>query len=106
MSCRTQRLVVLGAVLAVGAACGSAKGPGGGLNPVQKVYDKQTGRLTRLSYDTNKNGRIDTECYMDGTRVVRIELDRDEDGKVERWEYYGPDQTLEKVGISRANDAR
>ena len=26
------------------------------------------------------------------------------DGKVERWEHYGPDQKLEKIGFSRAND--
>ena len=43
---------------------------------------------------------------MDGARVVRIEIDKDEDGKIDRWEYYGPDQKLEKVGFSRANDGK
>ena len=43
---------------------------------------------------------------MDGARVVRIEIDKDEDGKIDRWEYYGADQKLEKVGISRASDGK
>ena len=43
---------------------------------------------------------------MDGARVVRIEIDKDEDGKIDRWEYYGADQKLEKVGFSRANDGK
>jgi hypothetical protein len=71
---------------------------------VQAVYDKQSGRLRQLTYDSNKNGKTDGIGYMDGTRILRIELDKDEDGKVERWEYYGADQKLEKVGISGAND--
>ena len=73
---------------------------------VQAVYDQQTGRLRQLTYDSNKNGRPDSISYMDGTRVLRVEVDKDEDGKVERWEYYGADQKLEKVGLSRANDGR
>ena len=33
---------------------------------------------------------------MDGARIVRVEIDKDEDGKIDRWEYYGPDQKIEK----------
>src|SRR5262249_52359557 len=43
---------------------------------------------------------------MDGARVVRIEIDKDEDGKIDRWEYYGPDQKIEKIGFSRSNDGK
>ena len=43
---------------------------------------------------------------MDGARVLRIEIDQDQDDKVERWEYYGADQKLEKVGFSRSNDGK
>ena len=39
---------------------------------------------------------------MDGARVVRIEIDKDEDGKIDRWEYYDANQKLEKIGSSRA----
>ena len=73
---------------------------------IEPVYDKQTGKLTLLKYDSNGNGKVDTFSYMDGARVVRIEIDKDEDGKIERWEYYGPDQQLLKIGLSRANDGR
>jgi hypothetical protein len=73
---------------------------------VEPVYDKQTGRLTLLKYDSNKNGVPDTFSYMDGTKVLRIEIDKDEDGKIDRWEYYDADQKLIKVGFSRENDGR
>jgi hypothetical protein len=43
---------------------------------------------------------------MDGARVVRIEIDSDEDGRIDRWEYYGPDQQLEKIGFSRLGDGK
>jgi EF hand len=69
-------------------------------------YDKATGKLQLLKYDSNGDGKIDTWSYMDGPRVVRIEIDRDGDGTVDRWEYYTPDQKLEKVGFSRANDGK
>jgi hypothetical protein len=73
---------------------------------IEPVYDKTTGRLQELRYDSDKNGKTDTVSYMDGTRVLRIEIDKDEDGKTERWEYYGADQKLEKVGFARAADGR
>ena len=85
-------------------ACRPASDQVAGPPPVRKVYNDKTGRLERLDYDTRNSGRIDTRCYMDGTRILRIEIDRDDDGKVDRWEYYGPDQKLEKVGVSRLND--
>ena len=69
-------------------------------------YDPQTGKLRLLKYDSNGDGKIDTVSYMDGARVVKIEIDMDQDGKVDRWEYYGPDQKLEKVGISRVGDGK
>jgi hypothetical protein len=69
-------------------------------------YDKKTGRLSMLKYDANGNGVVDTWSYMDGARVVRIEIDKDEDGKIDRWEYYGADQKLAKVGFSRQSDGK
>ena len=73
---------------------------------VQGHYDRKTGKLTSITYDSNRNGKIDTWSYMDGARVVRIEIDKDEDGRIDRWEYYTPDQKLEKVGYSRANNGK
>lgn len=69
-------------------------------------YDENTGKLRLLKYDSNGNGKIDTWSYMDGARVIRIEIDSDEDGKIDRWEYYDAEQHLEKVGLSRAGDGK
>ena len=55
---------------------------------IQPTYDKGTGRLARLDYDSNNNGKPDTWAYMDGARLVRLEADENEDGKIDRWEYY------------------
>ena len=65
------------------------------------TYDEKTGKLTRITADLNKNGKIDTFTYMDGTRVLRSEIDADEDGKIEKWEYHGDDGTVIKVAVSR-----
>jgi hypothetical protein len=37
---------------------------------------------------------------------LALVLGPDEDGKLDRWEYYDANQTLERTGISRANDGR
>ena len=73
---------------------------------IEPVYDKTTGGLQLLKYDSDGDGKVDTVSYMDGPRVLRIEIDKDEDGKVDRWEYYDADQKLEKVGFSRASDGK
>jgi hypothetical protein len=85
------------------AACSSERDHG--RKRITPEYDK-SGKLQLLKYDANGNGIVDTWSYMDGARVVRIEIDKDEDGKIDRWEYYGPDQKLLKVGFSRQNDGK
>ena len=67
-------------------------------------YDTTTGHLSKIELDANKNGKNDTVSYMDGTRVIRVELDLDENGKVERWDFYGADGKLEKVGLASKDD--
>ena len=61
-------------------------------NRVQAQYDKSSGKLTRLEYDGNANGKPDTWAFMDGTRLSRLEADENEDGKIDRWEYYSATQ--------------
>src|SRR5579862_5481774 len=73
---------------------------------IEPVYDRQTGKLQLLKFDSKGSGKIDTWSYMDGPRVVRIEIDTDGDGQIDRWEYYGAAQRLEKVGFSRAHDGK
>ena len=101
-------LPVLLASALVAAACSRPEPPkyDVGNAQIQGHYDRQTGKLTQITYDSNKNGKIDTWSYMDGARVFRIEIDKNEDGKIDRWEYYTPDQKLEKVGYSRANSGK
>jgi hypothetical protein len=68
------------------------------------TYDKSSGKLTQLTYDRNKNGKIDTWTDMDGTRPLRSRSDLDEDGIIDRWEYYDEKGNLAKVGFSRKKD--
>src|SRR5262249_36891077 len=70
------------------------------------TYDKTTGKLKELTYDSDKNGRIDTWTEMDGARPVRTRIDRNEDGKLDRWEYYDEHGKLVKVGFSRKDDGK
>jgi hypothetical protein len=96
--------LVLLVVLILVSACrdGAANRP----QRITPVYDPKTGKLQLLKYDSDGDGKVDTWSYMDGARVVRIEIDKDEDGKIDRWESYGPDQKLEKIGVSRSNNGR
>jgi len=73
---------------------------------IRPTYDKRTGRLTELQYDSDKNGRIDTWTDMDGTRALRTRIDRNEDGKIDRWETYDDKGALAKVGFSRHDDGK
>ena len=97
-------------ILIVGLATAGCGSPGGDSSTsprtgaVEPVYDEATGKLQLLKYDANGDGTIDTWSYMDGARVVRIELDPDQNHVIDRWEYYGPDRAIEKVGTSRAGD--
>lgn len=73
---------------------------------ISPEYSKTTGKLQLLKYDSNGNGKADIFSYMDGARVLRIEIDKDEDGKIDRWEYYDPNQKIEKIGFSRLQDGK
>jgi hypothetical protein len=73
---------------------------------VQASYDKASGKLNQLTVDASKDGKPNIVSHMDGRKFVRIEIDKDEDGKVDRWEYYGADQKITRIGMSRANDGK
>ena len=96
--------LILAIALTSTFACSPAGKDGG--RPVTPEYDKRSGRLQLLKYDSNGNGKTDMWSYMDGSRVVRVEIDRDEDGKIDRWEYYDANQRIEKIGLSRQNDGK
>ena len=67
-------------------------------------YDPKTGRLKRLDADINKNGRMETFSYWDATRLIRIEIDQDEDGKIDRWEHYDENNKMLRIGSSSKDD--
>ena len=73
---------------------------------VKPSYDQSTGKLAELTSDANGNGRIDTWTDMEGTRPIRSRADRDEDGTLDRWEYYDDRGQLLKVGVSRGHEGR
>jgi hypothetical protein len=68
----------------------------------QASYDLKTGKLKEITYDQNKNGRIDTWTKMNGSLAVSSRLDTNEDGKLDRWETYGADGKLMRVDWERA----
>jgi hypothetical protein len=81
-------------LLWVVAACGCGQTTNNGSNDksagnerISPEYD-QAGRLTKLNFDRNGNGKPDTWGYMDGSRVIRVEMDEDEDGQIDRWEHH------------------
>lgn len=90
------------AIALMSGACGQSADR----KKIEPTYDRQTGRLEVLKYDSDGDGKVDTISHMDGARVLRIEIDKDEDGRVDRWEYYDANQKLERVGFSRAGDGK
>lgn len=67
-------------------------------------YDAVSGHLKELAFDRTRNGRNDSVAFMEGTRLQRIEIDEDEDGKVDRWEFYDANRHLLRVSFSRQHN--
>jgi hypothetical protein len=84
--CRT---LTIGVLAAMAGSCGSNGDEGAGGKPVPH-YNRDTGRLERITADRNGDGRLDTWAWMDGLQTTRIEIDRDADGRPDRWEHYVP----------------
>jgi hypothetical protein len=102
---KTILLACLGVMVLSATACDKPK-PASGKESVQAVYSKATGKLEQLVYDSNQDGKPDAWGIMDGSRLLRMEIDTDFNGVIDRWEYYLADGRLEKVGMSRQKDGR
>ena len=76
----------------LGSACGQPSPPVPG-HRVAPSYNASTGRLEKVTYDRNHDGQPDAWAFMDGTRIMRAELDEDFDGRLDRWEYYAEGST-------------
>jgi hypothetical protein len=67
-----------------------------------KAYYDASGRLQRIEYDSNGDGRPDIIAHHDGAKSPHLlEIDENFDGKIDRWEDYDPAGRLIKVGVSR-----
>jgi hypothetical protein len=79
-----------GALVVAAAAAGCSQPPEvpRGNDQIKPTYNAKTGRLEKITYDRNRDGKVDAWTFMNGTRVVRAELDDNHDGQVDRWEFY------------------
>lgn len=97
-------LVLCALVATISTGCSSSNSSSkAGITP---TYDKTSGRLTELAYDSNHNGTVDTWTEMNGPRPLRSRIDRNEDGRIDRWEYYDEHGQLAKVGFSRRDEGK
>ena len=66
-----------------------------------RAYYDPAGRLQRIEYDSNGDGRPDHFAHHDGAPRARLlEVDTSFDGKINRWEHYDSEGRLVKVGSS------
>jgi hypothetical protein len=79
---------LLAVMLAVSIGCQKPGKPAGNAE-VKPTYNKDTGRLERITYDRNHDGKSDAWLFMNGARVLMAQLDENFDGTIDRWEYYG-----------------
>jgi hypothetical protein len=105
-SVRPGRSIRWSALVAVFVCACSAPDRSPNTAAITPAYDPSTGKLTELAYDSNHNGVIETWTDMDGARPVQTRIDRNEDGRLDRWEYYGAQSQLIKVGFSRTDNGK
>ena len=114
----------IGALVLAPLVCGlsACTTPAPARDPRLKPEYGKDGRLTRLTYDKNGDGKDDTFAFMDGPIVVRVEVDEDGDGKIDRWEYHraaatadagttpananAPDKTIERIERATQHDGK
>jgi hypothetical protein len=94
-------LALAAAALAV-AGCSESPAPKLVAGRVSPTYRADTGRLEKLAYDRNGDGREDAWAFMDGTRLLRAELDDNFDGRVDRKELYSAGSSDERAGGTAA----
>jgi hypothetical protein len=71
-----------------------------------KAYYDQWGRIERIEYDTNNDGKVDRITHHAGKKDPSlVEMDTDFDGQIDRWEYYDASGKLIKIGASRHGGA-
>ena len=67
------------------------------------AYYDRWGRLQRIEYDSNGDGRPDYIARHDGRpKPYQLDVDSDFDGRTDRWERYDDEGRLTKVGTASA----
>ena len=98
-----RRILIAGIVAAVasGVVAGRISGRYGDRTDVdyrvRRVYDPATRRLTFIAFDSDGDLKFDTWSYMDNERAVRVEIDDDQDGTIDRRQYLAADETVERT---------
>jgi hypothetical protein len=73
--------------------------------PYRAYYDA-AGRLQRIEFDSNGDGRPDNIAHHDGAERARLlEVDTNFDGTFDRWEHYDEEGRLVKVGVALGGTA-
>jgi hypothetical protein len=104
--CELRRAVgwLFAAATALGSACAPPARPGDS-GRVAPTYNTDTGRLEKVTYDRNSDGRPDAWAFMDGTRITRAELDEDFDGRLDRWEFYADGGSMTAAVLARVEQS-
>src|SRR6185436_692453 len=97
----------IAAVALVTCAACREPAPQAGSAPVEKLVPtyNAAGALTKLDADSDHDGLIDMWAYMDGARVVRVEVDENGDGKIDKGETYS-DGSLSTMAIDTTRRGR
>ena len=95
-------VLALAAAALASAGCSESPAPKLVARRVSPTYRADTGRLEKLAYDRNGDGREDAWAFMDGTRLLRAELDDNFDGRVDRKELYSAGSSDERAGGTAA----
>ena len=89
---RLLRCLTAGAICAaLLSACQALEVSGGHeeTGGIKLVYSSETGRLEQMQYRPGDTAEGQSWAYMDGARLLRVEVDQDGDGQIDRWEHYG-----------------
>ena len=74
---------------------------------VAATYDQKTGKLSQLTINENRDGKPNIFSHMEGSRFVRIDVDRDEDGVIDRWDIADvpvPDGWVASLAVRRPEE--
>jgi hypothetical protein len=91
-----------GVMLAALAGCSRGTAAPAGAPGVEASYDK-LGRLERLVYDRNHDGKPDAWLKVRGAQVLSAELDDDFNGVVDRREFYADQPVAAQATPSAAS---